>query len=304
LDGVRRGGHNAASLSVFSSSAAEGGTAVVYPLEVGGRDDYPVKVGSMLMTMVDPHPGFERAYNRWYERDHYYEGCMIGPWMYAGSRWVAPRSLKNLRWPAGDETVARPYDAGSYISIYWVQEGHHEEHFGEWAGPQVRKIYATGRGFAERRHIHTIVMDKVGVVYRDDDGVPLDVALDSRYDGIVVLWFDGEGGRTAQDLHAELSKQLMPDLLKDTQIESISSWTPSNPDAVAPSNAPMDLGTPGGGRNRLAQILFVRGPVQNVLGKVHAYTDAIDASGIAKTHLAAPFFATTPGIDTYVEELW
>lgn len=31
-----------------------------YPLAVGGIDDYPVKVGSMLLTMVEPHRGFER----------------------------------------------------------------------------------------------------------------------------------------------------------------------------------------------------------------------------------------------------
>ena len=46
-----------------------------YPLEPLGVNDYPVKVGSMLLTMVDPHRGFEHAYNRWYERDHYYAGC-------------------------------------------------------------------------------------------------------------------------------------------------------------------------------------------------------------------------------------
>jgi hypothetical protein len=45
-----------------------------YPLEVGGIGDYPVRVGSMLLTLVEPNPGFERAYNRWYERDHYYGG--------------------------------------------------------------------------------------------------------------------------------------------------------------------------------------------------------------------------------------
>ncbi len=39
------------------------------PLQPGGVDDYPVKVGSMLLTLVDPNKGFERAYNRWYERD-------------------------------------------------------------------------------------------------------------------------------------------------------------------------------------------------------------------------------------------
>ena len=72
------------------------------PLEVGGVDDYPVKVGSMLLTLVEPNPGFERAYNRWYERDHYYGGCMVGPWLFAGSRWVATRPLKDLRWPADE----------------------------------------------------------------------------------------------------------------------------------------------------------------------------------------------------------
>jgi hypothetical protein len=47
---------------------------VPYPLDVGGVDDYAMKVGSMLLTLVDPNPGFEAAYNRWYERDHFYAG--------------------------------------------------------------------------------------------------------------------------------------------------------------------------------------------------------------------------------------
>ena len=75
-----------------------------YPLEVGGVDDYRIKVGSMLLTMVDPNRGYEVAYNRWYERDHFYAGCMIGPFLFAGSRWVATRALKDARWPSDDET--------------------------------------------------------------------------------------------------------------------------------------------------------------------------------------------------------
>ena len=70
-------------------------------------DDYPVKVGSMLFTMVDPHRGHEAAYNRWYERDHFYAGCMIGPWLFAGGRWVATRALKDRRFPA-DSPFAEP----------------------------------------------------------------------------------------------------------------------------------------------------------------------------------------------------
>ena len=64
-----------------------------YPLTAGGVNDYPVKVGSMLLTLVDPERGYERAYNRWYERDHFYAGCLIGPYLFSGARWVAPRAL-------------------------------------------------------------------------------------------------------------------------------------------------------------------------------------------------------------------
>ena len=38
---------------------------MAYPLDAGGLNDYPMKTGSMLLTMVDPNPGFESAYNRW-----------------------------------------------------------------------------------------------------------------------------------------------------------------------------------------------------------------------------------------------
>ena len=76
----------------------------------------PVALGSMLFTLVEPHRGHEVAYNRWYERDHYYAGCMIGPWLFAGSRWVVPRQLKDLRWPKSD-AVAKPYDAAVLLKL-------------------------------------------------------------------------------------------------------------------------------------------------------------------------------------------
>ena len=173
---------------------------MTYPLEVGGVDDYPVKVGSMLLTLVEPHKGYERAYNRWYERDHFYAGCMVGPWLFAGSRWVAPRSLKEQRWPS-ESIIAKPVDAGSYVAIYWVEKGHHADHFDGWATTQVVDLYANGRGFPERTHVHTSMFDHLASVYRDEDPVPVDLALDHKYDGLFVLWWDaarGDGGRPAR----------------------------------------------------------------------------------------------------------
>ena len=158
------------------------------PLEVGGVDDYPVKVGSMLLTLVDPNPGYEKAYNRWYERDHFYGGCMVVPWLFAGSWEVATRPLKDLRWPA-DGPIAVPPDSGSYVAIYWVEQGHHHEHFAVVDQP-IRDLYAHGRGFAERTHVHTSTFHYVDTTYRDDYPVAVELALDRGYDGLVVLWWD------------------------------------------------------------------------------------------------------------------
>ena len=62
------------------------------PIEVEARAE-PVKLGSMLFTIVEPHRGHEVAYNRWYERDHFYSGCLIGPYNFAGRRFVATAEL-------------------------------------------------------------------------------------------------------------------------------------------------------------------------------------------------------------------
>jgi hypothetical protein len=274
---------------------------VVYPLEPGGVADYPVKVGSMLLTLVDPNPGFEKAYNRWYERDHYYAGCLIGPWLFAGSRWVATRELKDLRWPTGD-VVARPSDAGSYVAIYWVERGHHDDHFATWARPQVVSLYSQGRGFAERRHIHTALFDHLGAMYRDDDPVPIELALDHGYPGLVAIWFDGRDGRTAGALLEELEGGPLPALLAGSAIEVASSWTPS-PGENDPKDVPMDLGTRAGGPERLVQLLFVAGDVRSVLGPLRDYTSAVEAAGLADARLVAPFLRTIVGTDTYVDQL-
>ncbi len=274
---------------------------MAYPLEVGGVDDYPVKVGSMLLTMVEPHEGYERAYNRWYERDHFYAGCMIGPWLFAGSRWVATRPLKDLRWPKDDNAIARPYDAGSYVAIYWVEQGHHKDHFEGWATPQVRDLYANGRGFSERSHVHTSMFDHLGSAYRDKDPVPVDLALDHGYDGLIALWWDAKAG-TAEALRGELEAKFLPDLLAGSGIEIASSWTPSSPDE-APRDVPMDLGSSAGGTGRLVQLLFVDGDVPAALDKVRTFAEAVESAGLANLLLAAPFLRTVIGTDKYVDEL-
>ena len=152
----------------------------------------PIKLGSMLFTLVEPHRGHEVAYNRWYERDHFYAGCMIGPWQFAGSRWVATRDCKAKRLDTA--TPITPDAAtGSYVAIYWVLDGHHDE-WSRWAVDQVKVLHENGRMFAERDHIHTALYRYGWHTNADADGVPPELALDHRFAGLAVEVVDGRQG--------------------------------------------------------------------------------------------------------------
>lgn len=261
--------------------------------------DYPLRVGSMLLTMVDPTRGNEKAYNRWYERDHFYAGCMIGPYLFGGSRWVAPRSLKDLRFGDGTGQVADPIDKGSYVSIYWVEEGHHQDHFG-WARTQVFELYKSGRGFMERVHAHTILADQPWTFYRDEDPVPIELAHDHRYEGLAIVAIDRAADATDADLIEFQRSTALPALMSDSPIAVASSWKPESREG----EAPMDLGTDPGGPERQTQVFFLDEKPEASWNRFRAYAKAIDESGFGTVRWAGPFYPTIVGTDTYIDELW
>ena len=80
------------------------------PIEIFAEAE-PIKLGSMLLTLVEPHRGHEVAYNRWYERDHFYAGCMVGPYNFAGRRYVATADLKARRDPDPSAITVSPCGA-------------------------------------------------------------------------------------------------------------------------------------------------------------------------------------------------
>ena len=73
---------------------------------------YAAKIGSALITMVEPHLGHEAAYNRWYEDDHFNAGAMAFPWLFAGRRWVATVPYQKLRYPK-DSAICLLYTSPS-----------------------------------------------------------------------------------------------------------------------------------------------------------------------------------------------
>lgn len=262
----------------------------------------PVTLGAMLFTLVEPHRGHEAEYNRWYERDHFYAGCMVGPWILAGARWVATRRHKGLRFPA-DSPIARPIDAGSYLATYFVEREHWPEHFA-WASEQVRSLYDSGRGFEERTHVHTVLYTFRRAHYRDDDPVPVELALDHRYAGLVALHVDRAEGVT----HDRLDEWLDTDgrgmiLGPDSPFALVASWRPVIPPETQ-GPAPMSLGSGPGTSTRSAQLIFCEVDPAMAWEPIRRYGAAIDASGLATVRFAAPFIPTVVGTDTYCDQLW
>lgn len=281
---------------------------------------HPVRVGSCLFTMVDPVRGHEVDYNRWYERDHFYAGCMVGPWLFAGRRWVATRDLKDLRFPA-ESPLAVPVDAGSYLAIYWVHEGHHDEHFA-WSIDQVVGLYRSGRGFEHRVHAHTALLHEPRFHYRDDDPVPVELALDHPYRGLAVVAVDptdtagppdasspaasspAAGPPAADRLDAYLRAEALPGLMDGSAVASMVSWRYVAPASGATDRAPMDLGTPPGPPERRVQLFFLEDDPAEVWPRFRDYGAGLAAAGRGEVVFAAGFRPTVVGTDTYADRLW
>jgi hypothetical protein len=164
----------------------------------GDSSERPIRLGGALITMVEPHRGHEVAYNRWYERDHFYAGCAIGAWTLAGSRYVATRELKALRYPL-DSPICPDPKGGSYLALYWILAGKLPEWL-RWGTDQVRWLHANGRMFAARDHVHTSMYRFHSEYQADEDGIPIELALDHRSPYLVFAVGRLRAGQTLDDV--------------------------------------------------------------------------------------------------------
>jgi len=259
--------------------------------------EYPVQVGSMLFTMVDPHRGHEVAYNRWYERDHFYAGCLTGPWLFAGSRWVATRPLKDLRFPE-PSSFARPHvQAGSYLAFYWIHAGHHDEHR-SWASQQARWLYEQNRGFHERTHVHTLFYKLRGTHYRDADPVPLELSPDHRFAGLVTLAIERAEGVDATAIDAWFADRL-PSMFGASTIASCSTWSP-----LPQGDGPMPIPRVERADRLDLQLYFLDAPAEREWDRFVALAADLRAAKLGEIIFASPWRPTVVGTDIFADELW
>jgi len=264
--------------------------------------DYPIKVGSMLFTMVEPRRGHEVDYNRWYERDHFYAGCMIGAGCFSGRRFVATRALKELRYP--EETPMTPdRSTGSYLAVYWILEGMHDD-WNRWAVQQVNWLHANGRMFAERDHIHTLLYRYAWDVLREAEAIPLALALDHPFAGLVVTVADAAPGVGREGLTAWYREQCLPQVMgggAHSPVALCAAWHPLPLLGEAPSDVPRTAAN----EERLLLLWFLATEPAAVWDALFSKHGAeLDASGAGRLVWAGPFIPTIPGTDTYTDQLW
>jgi len=257
----------------------------------------PIRVGSMLWVFTDPHRGHEFAYNRWYERDHYFAGCMIGANTLAGSRWVATRRHKDARLPAVPRMPFARLD-GSYACLYFILDGHHDE-WDAWAAPQMHELYAADRGFQSRTHYNTGFWRSDWRAYRDADPVPVELALDHRYPGMVAMFVDGRPGAPAGLLDDAL-ESILATWLPGSAVASVTAWS----HVPLSDRKPDFIDADPAARDRRLLVHFVEADPLDVWDRYRDLVREIDRSGAGTVALAAPFIATQIGTDRYVDELW
>jgi hypothetical protein len=255
------------------------------------REDRPIRVGSLLFTMVEPHRGHEVAYNRWYERDHFYAGCMVGKWQFAGSRYVATRDCKTKRYPS-DSPIAPDPAVGSYLAVYWVLDGEHDA-WNEWGVEQVNWLHANDRMFNDRDHIHTALYEYAGEANAPGSTTPVELALDRAYAGLAVLIGEMADGVDAAAVTTWLERLPCP-----ADVALVGTPLPLRSDR--PADVPDTQAA-----NRVLILGFVeQDPIAGWDATFAGLGNAFSGAGLGDIVFASPFLATVPGTDTYTDQLW
>ena len=69
-------------------------------------------------------------------------------------------------------------------------------------------------------------------------------------------------------------------------------------------NAPMDLGSPPGGRERRLLLSFLETDPSSDWERFRSFADAVAGAGLARPVFLAPFLPTVVGTDTHADDLW
>jgi hypothetical protein len=253
-----------------------------------------VQLGSLLVSLLQPEPGDELGLHRWYERDHFYAGCMVGAYFFSGRRYVARAAHRAERYPDLSPLVPNVRE-GSQLTLYWIEQGHHDE-VERWAVQKVLSLNEQDRIHPSRRS-HAGFYDFAWSWNRDPDGVPVALALDHPYPGLVFLTVDRAEGIERSEVDAWYREEFLPGELAGSAVASCLAATPR----ALPDDAPSYVARiPGIDRRTLLLFFCERDPLELWPAVFGPHGQALAATGLGSVTFASPFIPTIPGTDALV----
>ena len=168
---------------------------------------------------------------------------------------------------------------GSYLALYWVLAGHHQD-WNKWAYRELKQLHVDGRMFPHRDHVHTLLYTKDSVEYRDSD--PGTRGAGARP--------PVQGSRRDDGQRATARTSACP--------------RPRARCASAGHPMPLLVDAPGvakdeGGEERFLDLYFLESDPEEVWDQFHA-----DVANDPAVDWVGPFIPTIVGTDTYTDELW
>ncbi|GMU79605.1 MAG: hypothetical protein AMXMBFR46_23950 [Acidimicrobiia bacterium] len=257
---------------------------------------YPIRLGSMLYTLVEPSRERAVEYNRWYEGDHFYES-VLGPGVLQGRRFVATRDHKALRYP-DPNPITGEWARGSLLSVYWLLDG---EAYETWGASRARALHDAGRMFPERAHVHTQLYDLAWFAAGDDDGVTPELALDHPFAGMVTVIGECPDADARSRLGDWYRDERLPGYFERGQVALCLAFVPRPIRSDAPDDVPKLAAHSG----RYLHLYFLeQEPSRSWPATFAGEGDAVATTGLGEAVFASGFVPTVPGTDRCLDQLW
>lgn len=249
-----------------------------------------IRLGGAIVSLVEPHPGQALSFHRWYERDHFYAGCMAGPGFFAGRRFVATRALKKLRGPGGDAPAfGSDLGRGSFLALYWLDADREEEAIA-WSIETFHALRDAGRIFSPADLVHAGFYRVAHAYCRDAHGVPAPLALDHPFPGLAMTWVEtGDPEALAEFEAHEITRGAV----------ALSVELAPRPRPARALNATDLAAWP---RRRVWLHFLDAEPHAAWPAAFGDHGARLEAAGVGRLVFASPFRPTVPGSDRYVDE--
>lgn len=259
----------------------------------------PTKLGTILFSLVEPHAGYAAQFARWYERDHFFSGCMAGADFFSGRRFVATKDLKDGRLGDGVSSETG-INRGSFLNLYWIMNGRRDPAL-SWSVDQVRRLARQDRMGPPTDSISTGFYEFADRTADHPEGISAELALEYPYQSVTILLLERSEDTGEESFSTAVSERITP-MLSSPRSQAL--WFRP---LQLPANAPrIAVPVPQDELERGWLVLIFsdcapNAPIWNDL--FMGLNQSLKASRLGNLRLGGSFRPILPGIDDYTENL-